>query len=133
MTLVMGAVLCVLAGTVTAAVGVLLLIPTARFAVAARASADGTVVGHDQSDTQEATWYYPQVVFTAKGREWVVRGVSGHLRPRPRLGSRIRVYFPPGDPQAAQLGRTGGVWAALGLLAVGIALAAGGVWELVRA
>jgi hypothetical protein len=129
----MGAVLCVLTGTVAVVVGVLLLIPTVRFAVAARASADGTVVGYDLSDTPEATWYYPRVEFTAEGREWVVRGVLGHLRPRPRLGSRLRVYFPPGDPQAAQLGRAGGVWAALGVLAVGVALAAGAVWELVRA
>jgi hypothetical protein len=131
-TLVTGAVLCVLAGSVAVAVGVLLLIPSVRFAVAARASADGTVVGHDQSDTQEATWYYPRVVFTAEGAEWVVLGLIGHLRPRPRLGSRVRVYFPPGDPQAAELGRTGGVWAALAVLAVGLALAAGGVWELIR-
>jgi hypothetical protein len=129
----MGAVLCVLAGTVVAVVGVLLLIPTIRFAVAASESADGTVVGYDQSDSPEATWYYPRVEFTAEGREWVVRSVLGHLRPRPRLGSRLRVYFPPGEPKAAQLERAGGVFAALGVLAVGIALAAGAVWELVRA
>jgi hypothetical protein len=123
----------VLAGVVPAAFGVLLLIPSIWFAVAATASADGTVVGHDQSDTPETTWYYPRVVFTAEGREWVVGGVLGHHRPRPRLGSRLRVYFPPGDPQAARLGRTSGVWAALGLLTVGIGLVAGGVWELIRA
>jgi hypothetical protein len=127
-----GAVLCILAGAATAAVGLLLLVPTARFAAAATAFVEGTVVGHDSADTPEATWYYPRVKFAAAGREWVVRGGIGHLRPRPRIGSRVRVFFPPDDPQAAGLGRTGGLWAALGLLAVGIALAAGGVWELVR-
>lgn len=132
-TLVMGAVLCVLAGAAVAVVGVLLLIPAVRFAVAAKASADGTVIGHDKSDTHEATWYYPRVAFTAAGREWVVRGLVGHLRPRPQVGARVRVFFPPGDPQAAELGRTGLAWVALGVLAVGIALVAGGVWELVRA
>jgi hypothetical protein len=128
-TIVMGAVLCVLAGTVAAAVVVLPLIPTVRVAVAARASADGTVVGHDRSDTQEATWYYPRAVFTAEGREWVVRGLLGHHRPRPRLGSRARVYFPPDAPQAAELGRAGGGWLALAVLAVGIALVLIAVWK----
>jgi hypothetical protein len=128
----MGAALCVLAGIVTAGVGVLLLIPTVRFAVAARSSADGRVIAHDQSDTPEATWYYPRVQFRAEGREWMVRGQLGKLRPRPPLGSHVRVTFPPGDPRAAQLGRFGGVLASLGLLGLGIALALGAIWELVR-
>src|SRR5262249_24913006 len=104
-----------------------------RFAVVARASADGTVIGHDRSDTPEATWYYSRVAFTAEGREWVVRGPLGHLPPRPRSGARVRGYFPPGDPPAAELSLAGGAGAGLGVRTVGIALVAGAVWELVRA
>jgi hypothetical protein len=133
MTLVMGAALCVLAGAVVAAAGILLLVPVTRTAASATASANGAIVGHDWADTEEATWYYPRVAFTAAGRECAVRGRVGHLRPQPPVGSRVQVYFPRGDPQAAGLGRNGGVWAAVGLVAVGLALTAGAIWELVRA
>lgn len=125
-------VVSVLAGMVAIAVGTLLLVPTIRFAIAATASAAGTVVGHDRSDSEEATWYYPRVAFTAGGREWVVRGLLGSHRPRPAVGARVRVYFPPGNPQAAELGRIGGVWASMALVAVGVGLVAVAVRETTR-
>ena len=53
MPLAVWAALCVLAGTTVASVGCVLLAPTVRFALAATASAEGLVVGHDQEDTAE--------------------------------------------------------------------------------
>jgi hypothetical protein len=132
MTLAMGATLCLLAGAVAAAFGGLLLVPAVRFAAAATASARGTVIGHDQKDSEEATYYYLRVAFTAEGREWVVKSNVGHLRPRPPVGTQVRVRFPPGDPGAADLSQAGGLWLAVVPLVVGVGLMLGAVWELLR-
>lgn len=126
------AILCVLAAIPVATAGVLIFIPTARFAAAATASAEGTVVGYERVDAADATYFYPQVAFKAAGAEWVVEGKSGHLRESPPLGTQVVVYYPPDAPQQGELGRTGGMWAAAGLMAIGVGLAIGGVWEFLR-
>ena len=123
---------CVLAGVTVAGVGILFFVPAAREAAAATGAAEGTVVGHDREEGEEAVYYYPRVAFTADGTEWVIRGHIGHSRQWPPVGARIRVYFPPGDPGVAELSRFGGVWAAAGVFLVGIGLIAGAAWELVR-
>ena len=130
MTIVLA--VCVLAGVTVAGVGILFIVPSARFAVAATGVAEGTIVGHDRKEGEEAVYYYPQVAFTTDGTGWVMRGRIGHSRQWPPVGTRIRVYFPPGDPGVAELSRFGGVWAAAGVLLVGIGLIAGAAWELAR-
>src|SRR5271165_6147282 len=122
MTLAFGAALCVLAGMCVAVIGVLVLVPAIRFAIAASQSAEGEVIGHDRVDGEEADYFYPRVAFKIGREEWVFRGRVGSLRPRPPVGARIRVYFPPGEPGAADLTRFHGVWAIAGLLVVGIGL-----------
>jgi hypothetical protein len=132
MPLAIWAVLLGLGGLAVAAVGVVFLVPTSRFAVSATRSAEGTIVGHDREETQEAVYYYPRVAFTVDGVEWVIRGKIGHIRPRPRVGARRRVYFPPGDPEAASMDRFAGVWVSLGLIFLGFALATGAVWTWIQ-
>jgi hypothetical protein len=116
-------VLIVLGGLFVTALGIVFLVPTVRSAASATCSAEGTIIGHDRVETDEAIYYYPRVTFVVDGVEWVVRGLIGHVRPHPRVGARRRVYFPPGDPQAAQMSRFSGVWVSLGLILFGVVMA----------
>ncbi len=128
MPMAMGAGLGVLAGAVTAGVGVLLLVRALRL----EAATYGTVVGHDRSDSEDATSYYPRVAFATEGREGLIRGQIGHGRPQPPVGARVQVYLPPGDPQAAEFGRAVGVWVAVAATSAGAVLAGVAAWELVQ-
>jgi hypothetical protein len=122
--------LAALLGAAALTVGVALLIPTIRFARSATGVAEGTVVGHDREEDHESVYFYPRIAFTANGADWQVRGKLGYAgRPRHRVGARVRVYFPPNDPGAAELSRFGGAWFAAAIAAVGAAFLAGAVRE----
>jgi hypothetical protein len=125
-----GVVLLVLGGAAVTFLGILFLVPSVRSAASATCSAEGTIVGHDRVETDEAVYFYPRVAFVVGGTEWVVRGLIGHMRPHPRVGALRRVFFPPGEPQAAQMSRFAGVWVSLWLILFGIVMAtvAIGVW-----
>src|SRR5262245_23332536 len=124
--------LCALGGLGVLVLGILILLPSIQFAAGATESASGRVVCHDQEGQGADLWYYPRVAFTAGGREWECRGQCGWSRPTPPVGARVRVYFPPADPGAAQLSRFGGVKVAALMLACGgglVVLAIRAAWS----
>jgi hypothetical protein len=75
----------------------------------ARASrrAEGRVVAVDEStDSEGETWHQSVVVFSAGGYEHRVKDRVQGQRPRHRIGDPVAVYFPPGRPADAQVGRS---------------------------
>lgn len=103
-----------------------------RCGLRATASASGTVVGLEATtDSDGATLYRAVVVFTADGAEHRTADPLARSPAAYRVGQRVRVCYPPGRPESAQLGRWRFVGPFLGLAAVGWGLLAVGlVWRL---
>src|SRR5262245_4081814 len=77
------------------------------------ASAEGRVVGHETSEDHEGIYYAPLVEFEAGGRVHTIKGKFALCgRPEHKIGKRLTVFFPPGEPEKGQLGRWEGWWLA---------------------
>jgi hypothetical protein len=94
-----------------AALGTVLALHCAWRGLAATESAHGTVRElQETTDSDGATLYRAVVLFVVRGAE---QRVADPLACRPaayRIGEQVRVYYPPGRPDRAQLGRWRYVW-----------------------
>jgi hypothetical protein len=119
------------AAVALAGAGTLLATATAARSVRATESADGTVVGIEESTDGDGVILYAAVVaFTAAGAD---RRVVDPVATRPaahRLGDRVRVSFPPGRPDLAQFRRWRYAWPLEGIAGAGwTRLAVGLYWQ----
>jgi hypothetical protein len=114
-------------------VGVLLLTACLQQGWQATERANATVVGHEISEDDEGTYYTPVVRFLADGKEFLVRGrLAPAGRPPYRVGQAVTVYYPPGQPDKAMLGRFEGLWIALLPVVVGTGFMFGVATEVAR-
>jgi hypothetical protein len=103
------------------ACGILLLLGCLRLGWQATERATATVVGHEVSEGDESTYYTPVARFLFGGEEFLVRGGLAQAgRPPYRVGQTVAVFYPPGRPDKAMVGRFEGLWIALVPLVVGI-------------
>ena len=114
-------------------VGVLLLTASLQQGWRATERAKATVVGHETREGDEGTYYTPVAIFLADGREFRVRGGLAPAGRSPyRVGQAVTVYYPPGQPDKALLGRFEGLWLALLPVVVGAGFLFGVAAEVVR-
>lgn len=67
-------------------------------------TADGMVVGFVQkTDRQGQVHYFPQVCFTCRGQEYTVTAATGLPAETYDRGQKVQVFFPPQQPEAANI------------------------------
>jgi hypothetical protein len=106
----------------TLGVGVVVLTACLQQGWRATERATATVVSHEVHEDDEGTYYTPVARFLADGNEWLVKGgLAAACRPAYRVGQEVTVYYPPGQPDQALLGRFEGLRFALLPVVVGAA------------
>jgi hypothetical protein len=114
-------------------VGMLLLTACLRQGWQATERARATVLGHEIREDEEGTYYTPVARFLAGGTEFLVHGgLAPAGRPPYRVGQEVTVYYPPGQPDKARLGRFEGLWIALVPVVVGAGFLIGAAAEAAR-
>jgi hypothetical protein len=115
-----------------AVLGSVLLLRSLWFDRRATARADGVVIElHDELDSDGGPLFRPVVCFQVSGEAFQIEDVLA-ANPAPhRIGDRVDVYFPPGHPAQAQIGRGQFLFpfTLLAVLGWGM-LAAGFLWRL---
>jgi hypothetical protein len=100
-------------------VGILLTAGVIRQGWQATERATATIVGNEVSE-KEGRYFRPVARFTVAGRDYQVRGqLAAAGRADHKIGQRLTVYYPLGQPDKALLYRYEGWWIALLPLLVG--------------
>ena len=121
------------AGACLLTVGACLLVAVVRSGRLSTVCAVGTVVEVAVEDGDEGVYHYPIIEFHSAGRAHRFKGLFGRCgRPDYRIGHELRVYYPPGRPDLAQLGRHEGLLFALVPTVVGLAFLLRIAYEVVQ-
>jgi hypothetical protein len=113
-------------------IGVLLLDALLRQARAATERAEAVIVGNEAGEDDEAHYFTPVARFRV-GQTYYVRGqLAACGRPLHRVGQRLSVHYPPGEPDRALLYRYEGWWIALLPVFVGGGFLLGVAFEVVK-
>jgi hypothetical protein len=126
-------VLAGVAGACLFTVGACLLVALVRSGRLSTVCAVGTVVENVVEEGDEGFYHYPIIEFHSAGTAHRFKGLFGRCgRPDYRIGHELRIYYPPGRPDLAQVGRHEGLVFVLTPTVVGLALLLGMTREIVR-
>jgi hypothetical protein len=127
--------LILLAGLSVVVLGVGILLTSGMLQLASQATerATATIVGNEVSEDSEGQYFTPVARFTVASQNYYVRGgLAAGGRPDHKIGQRLTVYYPPGQPDKALLYRYEGWWIALLPVLVGGGFLLGVINEVVK-
>ncbi len=86
------------------------IIQDSRNFLATASTTTGVVTDLRLSSSSRSTTYYPVVRYTAEGAAHTIIGRGGSNPPAYSIGEKVKVIYPPGEPQAGRLNNFMDLW-----------------------